>query len=79
MLKSALSRKSISTDTQQLLLGLLGIWLFMSLSSYAFNGYEQERMRWGWQAIYILFAAYFLDKHLTCLKEKRNDIKGISA
>lgn len=34
----------------------------MLLIGCAFNGLEQERMRWGWQPIYVLFAAIFLEK-----------------
>lgn len=38
----------------------LGLMVFLTLTSHALNGYEQERMRWGWQGVYVICAALSL-------------------
>jgi len=44
----------------------------MLLIGCAFNGFEQERMRWGWQAIYVIFAAIFLENTRNWWDKRRN-------
>lgn len=55
-----------------LLMIILAFVGFMTVTSCAFNGYEQERMRWGWQPIYVVFAAIFLENARKWWDSKRH-------
>ena len=51
-----------SAQRRPLIYFLLGMIGFLVITSCALNGYEQERMRWGWQPMYIVLAAVFLER-----------------
>ncbi len=54
--------RAAPSPQRKFLLTCLGLMAIMTTTACAFNGYEQERMRWGWQPVYILVAALLLER-----------------
>lgn len=53
-----------SRELRTILMFSSAILAFMMFAVCAVNGWEQERMRWGWQPVYVLLAAIVLEKTL---------------
>lgn len=61
---------SMPPTTRQALLLCLGLTIFMVFTSCALNGWEQERMRWAWQGVYVIFMAVTCDKIASLTRRK---------